>query len=142
MERILRRHVMKAARDGEGAAAYHKASPLSRIHAGAPPFLVVHGELDTLVPVAAARTFVATPKRPRSARRPGKKSTRMKMTSPWRWASRRRWCDRPRSPCICRRQSRDNTRWLRVTPANPFEDGGFFSPALPSELDWQYTFPG
>jgi acetyl esterase/lipase len=34
------------------------ASPVDRIHAGAPPFLVVHGDADTIVPVAIAREFV------------------------------------------------------------------------------------
>lgn len=32
--------------------------PLSRVNAGAPPFFVVHGDHDTLVPVATARDFV------------------------------------------------------------------------------------
>jgi acetyl esterase/lipase len=30
---------------------------MSRVHAGAPPFFVVHGDRDTLVPVAEARRF-------------------------------------------------------------------------------------
>jgi dipeptidyl aminopeptidase/acylaminoacyl peptidase len=38
--------------------AFEKASPLSRIHVEAPPFFVVHGDRDTLVPVAEARGFV------------------------------------------------------------------------------------
>jgi acetyl esterase/lipase len=29
------------------------------VHAGAPPFFVLHGRNDTLVPVSVARTFVA-----------------------------------------------------------------------------------
>lgn len=33
------------------------ASPLDQIHADAPPFLVIHGDLDTLAPVEAARDF-------------------------------------------------------------------------------------
>jgi acetyl esterase/lipase len=37
---------------------YRSASPVFRIHAGAPPFLVIHGERDTLVPVQDARFFV------------------------------------------------------------------------------------
>ena len=36
---------------------YRSASPLSRIHSAAPPFLVIHGERDTLVPVEDARFF-------------------------------------------------------------------------------------
>jgi acetyl esterase/lipase len=38
---------------------FAKASPVDQVHAGAPPFLVIHGEIDTLVPVAIAREFVA-----------------------------------------------------------------------------------
>lgn len=36
---------------------YRAASPLFRVHAGAPPFMVIHGERDTLVPVGDARDF-------------------------------------------------------------------------------------
>jgi len=54
---LLEQRVMKASRD-EAPDAYQKASPMSRIHAAAPPFFVVHGDLDTLVPVAEARHFV------------------------------------------------------------------------------------
>ena len=38
---------------------YRAASPRFRVHAGAPSFMVIHGERDTLVPVADARDFVA-----------------------------------------------------------------------------------
>jgi acetyl esterase/lipase len=37
---------------------YRAASPLERINDQAPPFFVIHGERDTLVPVAEAREFV------------------------------------------------------------------------------------
>lgn len=40
------------------ADVYRAASPLDRIHADAPPFFVVHGRHDLLVPVAEARQFV------------------------------------------------------------------------------------
>jgi acetyl esterase/lipase len=54
---VLERHVMKvpmaAARE-----AYERASPMSRVHPDAPPFFVIHGDSDTLVPVADARHFV------------------------------------------------------------------------------------
>ncbi len=56
---LLEQRVMKASRT-EAPAAYEKASPMSRVHADAPPFFVVHGDLDTLVPVAEARHFVET----------------------------------------------------------------------------------
>lgn len=39
-------------------AAYVAASPLARVHADAPPFLVIHGRNDTLVPVEEARELV------------------------------------------------------------------------------------
>jgi acetyl esterase/lipase len=55
---ILERHVMKQTR-AEAPSAYDAASPLARVHAGAPPFLVVHGECDSLCPVAEARSFAA-----------------------------------------------------------------------------------
>jgi acetyl esterase/lipase len=57
LSRLLERQVMKApitvARD-----AYEKASPMSRVTEAAPPFFVIHGDRDTLVPVADARHFV------------------------------------------------------------------------------------
>lgn len=46
---------------GKGAQfpeAYLAASPLARVRADAPPFLVVHGANDSLIPVAEAREFV------------------------------------------------------------------------------------
>lgn len=39
--------------------AYRDASPIHRVHGGAPPWFVVHGTDDTLVPVSEARRFVA-----------------------------------------------------------------------------------
>ena len=50
--RIIQRKI-SAARD-----VFEKASPMSRIRPDAPPFFVIHGERDTLVPVAEARLFV------------------------------------------------------------------------------------
>ncbi|MFF0813990.1 alpha/beta hydrolase fold domain-containing protein [Rhodococcus sp. NPDC003318] len=38
--------------------SYLAASPLAKLHADAPPFLVVHGTNDSLIPVAEARDFV------------------------------------------------------------------------------------
>ncbi|SDI45202.1 Acetyl esterase/lipase [Rhodococcus triatomae] len=37
---------------------YRAASPLARIHPDAPPFFVIHGRSDSLIPVAEARAFV------------------------------------------------------------------------------------
>jgi acetyl esterase/lipase len=53
---ILEKRVMKASLD-EAREAYEKASPMSRVHPEAPPFFVVHGDQDTLVPVREAREF-------------------------------------------------------------------------------------
>ena len=53
---LLEQKIMKAARH-EAPEAYEKASPISRVHGGAPPFLVIHGDLDTLAPVEEARRF-------------------------------------------------------------------------------------
>jgi len=43
----------------EDPEAFAKASPIDQVRADAPPFFVVHGDLDTLAPVADAREFVA-----------------------------------------------------------------------------------
>lgn len=53
---LLEQRIMKAAVH-EAPEAYEKASPVSRVHADAPPFLVIHGDLDTLAPVEEARRF-------------------------------------------------------------------------------------
>jgi acetyl esterase/lipase len=56
MRRLLERHVMKATR-AAARAAFEKASPIDRVRADAPPFLLVHGDNDTLSPVGEARRF-------------------------------------------------------------------------------------
>src|SRR5262245_31901100 len=58
LARLLQRRVMKAALD-EAREAYELASPMSRVGADAPPFFVIHGDHDTMVPVEEARRFVA-----------------------------------------------------------------------------------
>jgi acetyl esterase/lipase len=57
LNRLLRRYVM--APDARYPDDYRAASPLFRVRADAPPFFVLHGTNDTLVPVADARAFVA-----------------------------------------------------------------------------------
>jgi acetyl esterase/lipase len=57
MNRLLRRYVMAA--DARYPEDYRAASPFYRVRADAPPFFVLHGTNDTLVPVADARAFVA-----------------------------------------------------------------------------------
>jgi acetyl esterase/lipase len=55
---FLERHVMKA-RYADDPTPFDQASPVHRVGADAPPFFVVHGAADTLVPVGEARAFVA-----------------------------------------------------------------------------------
>ena len=56
LARLLESRVMKASRT-EAPDAYHRASPLSRVCTEAPPFCIIHGDMDTLVPVDEARRF-------------------------------------------------------------------------------------
>ena len=44
---------------GADPAAYAEASPITHVRGDAPPFLIVHGTIDNLVPVTQARRFVA-----------------------------------------------------------------------------------
>jgi acetyl esterase/lipase len=39
---------------------FRKASPIARVHKDAPPFLVIHGTGDSVIPVEQARSFVET----------------------------------------------------------------------------------
>jgi acetyl esterase/lipase len=54
---LLEKYVMKGS-PAEIPLAYDRASPLRRVGEHAPPFFVIHGDCDTLVPVAQARAFV------------------------------------------------------------------------------------
>jgi acetyl esterase/lipase len=58
LARMLERWVMKASLE-EARERYEAASPLYRVNPDAPPFFVIHGDLDTLVPIAEARFFSA-----------------------------------------------------------------------------------
>jgi acetyl esterase/lipase len=49
--------VIKQSAVGESRAVFDRASPLARVHAGAPPFFVVHGANDSLVKPGQAREF-------------------------------------------------------------------------------------
>jgi acetyl esterase/lipase len=55
--RLLEKQVFKR-RIADDSAPFEAASPLYRIRPDAPPFFVVHGTNDTLVPVVEARVFV------------------------------------------------------------------------------------
>ena len=54
---LLEKRVMKTTAI-EHPEIFRAASPTYRVHADAPPFFVLHGQNDTLVPVPVARTFV------------------------------------------------------------------------------------
>jgi acetyl esterase/lipase len=56
---LLRVLVMKRRLDETSRPLYEQASPLSRILPTAPPFYIVHGAADSLVPVEEARRFAA-----------------------------------------------------------------------------------
>lgn len=56
LDSLLRRYVMGP--DARYPEDYRAASPLYRADGKAPPFFVIHGRNDTLVPVAEARAFV------------------------------------------------------------------------------------
>jgi len=54
--RFLERVVMKR-KIAEDPEAFERASPMGRVRVDAPPFFVVHGTHDSLVPLATARHF-------------------------------------------------------------------------------------
>jgi acetyl esterase/lipase len=56
--RLVERLVFKARRD-EDPERFRAASPLHQVHVEAPPFLVVHGDADSMIGVEEARRFVA-----------------------------------------------------------------------------------
>ncbi len=57
LQRLLERQVFKRSIDDD-PKVFEEASPTYRVHPEAPPFFVIHGSNDTLVPVATARQFV------------------------------------------------------------------------------------
>jgi acetyl esterase/lipase len=54
---VLERLVFKTSRRRD-PDRFRAASPLNRVHAEAPPFFVIHGDRDSLVPALGARRFV------------------------------------------------------------------------------------
>ncbi len=56
---VLEPMIMKAFFEQE-PEKFHRASPIDRVHPDAPPFLIVHGDRDTLAPVEDARLFAET----------------------------------------------------------------------------------
>lgn len=55
---IIPRGVMRAPRE-EAERRYREASPLDQVNPDAPPFFVIHGAVDAVVPTAEAEQFVA-----------------------------------------------------------------------------------
>jgi acetyl esterase/lipase len=57
LERLLERRVIKAPL-AAARPVWERASPIYHVGPHAPPFFVIHGDRDTMVPVAEARRFV------------------------------------------------------------------------------------
>jgi acetyl esterase/lipase len=57
-ERNLRGFLQKYVMPGPPDVLWDEMSPIARVHAGAPPFLVVHGTFDSMAYVDQARRFV------------------------------------------------------------------------------------
>ncbi len=53
---LLERHVVKQKYD-DAPSVFAEASPIRLVDADAPPTMIVHGDLDTLAPMAVARSF-------------------------------------------------------------------------------------
>ena len=58
LRQVLEKYIVKQKYD-DAPELFASASPYFRINADAPPALIVHGDLDTLAPVAEARAFVS-----------------------------------------------------------------------------------
>jgi acetyl esterase/lipase len=58
MAAMVAKNVFKLSRT-DIAEPFREASPITHVRQDAPPFFVIHGTNDSLVPVAQARTFVA-----------------------------------------------------------------------------------
>ncbi len=58
LRELLERQVMKASLE-EAPREYERASPIAHAALDAPPFLIVHGDRDSLAPVEGARRFAA-----------------------------------------------------------------------------------
>jgi len=59
LEIILRKSIVKARKE-ENRALYDLMSPLTHVNADAPPFLVIHGDKDSLTSLAEAQYFAST----------------------------------------------------------------------------------
>ena len=57
IDRFLEQRVIKSSIE-EASDLYRRGSPMDQVHPERPPFLVVHGDKDSLAPVEEARRFV------------------------------------------------------------------------------------
>ncbi|HVH18268.1 MAG TPA: alpha/beta hydrolase, partial [Myxococcota bacterium] len=57
LQGVLEERILKCSLE-QSREAWDRASPVSHVSGEAPPFFVIHGESDTLVPVPEAREFV------------------------------------------------------------------------------------
>ena len=128
---LLEEIVIKRRRD-EDPEAFRAVSPTHRVHPGAPPFLVFHGERDTLVPPEDARAFVerleATPRArcsTSSSPAPSTPSTCSRRCAPRGWSrassgSCAPWSSRrPRTATANRDSSQREGIALRHEPGDP-----------------------
>jgi len=56
LKELLEQTVLKISLEAD-PEAYHRASPIAQAHESAPPFFLIHGDRDSLVPVEVARRF-------------------------------------------------------------------------------------
>jgi acetyl esterase/lipase len=56
IERLFTDNIMHVSKHDD-PALWQLASPITQVHESAPPFMVTHGELDSILPVAKARKF-------------------------------------------------------------------------------------
>jgi acetyl esterase/lipase len=56
LDETVERVVLKLRREDD-PEAFRRASPLHRVHPEAPPFLLIHGSADSLVPIEESRVF-------------------------------------------------------------------------------------
>jgi acetyl esterase/lipase len=56
LKTLLEEHVLKTSFESD-PEAYHRASPIAQADESAPPFFLIHGDRDSLVPVEVARRF-------------------------------------------------------------------------------------
>lgn len=54
---FLERIVVQESMRGDTAETWRRYSPMHRIHAAAPPTMLLHGSVDTLVPIESGRAF-------------------------------------------------------------------------------------